>query len=111
LREDEKNAMKLVQPDPLELVKKAAPPEAEIVPLTWAFEDEDYNIAATASEYAKAESHYPSTLSVIPGSWRKMGSCGLTGYVIHAFYGNDTALKEYAPWPRFIKSRWCSLAS
>jgi hypothetical protein len=29
----------------LELVKKAAPPEAEIVPLTWAFEDEDYNIA------------------------------------------------------------------
>ena len=29
----------------LALVKKAAPPEAEIVPLAWAFEDEDYNIA------------------------------------------------------------------
>ena len=27
------------------LVQKAAPPEAEIVPLAWAFEDEDYNIA------------------------------------------------------------------
>ena len=37
--------MKPVPQELLELVKKAAPPEAEIVPLTWAFEDEDYNIA------------------------------------------------------------------
>ena len=29
----------------LELVKQATPPEAEIVSLAWAFEDEDYNIA------------------------------------------------------------------
>jgi hypothetical protein len=37
--------MKSVPRDLLELVQKTAPPEAEIVPLTWAFEDEDYNIA------------------------------------------------------------------
>jgi len=29
----------------LELVQKTAPPEAEVVPLSWAYEDEDYNIA------------------------------------------------------------------
>jgi hypothetical protein len=37
--------MKSTPQELLELVKKAAPPEAEIVPLAWAFEDEDYNIA------------------------------------------------------------------
>ena len=37
--------MKPVPQDLLELVQKTAPPEAEIVPLAWAFEDEDYNIA------------------------------------------------------------------
>ena len=37
--------MKSVPQELLELVKKATPPEAEIVPLAWAFEDEDYNIA------------------------------------------------------------------
>lgn len=37
--------MKPVPQELLELVKKIAPPEAEIVPLAWAFEDEDYNIA------------------------------------------------------------------
>jgi hypothetical protein len=37
--------MKSVPQELLELVKKAAPPGAEIVPLAWAFEDEDYNIA------------------------------------------------------------------
>jgi len=37
--------MKPAPQDLLELVQKTAPPEAEIVPLTWAFEDEDYNIA------------------------------------------------------------------
>ena len=39
---------------------------------------------ATANEYAKTESPYPSTLSVISGSWRKMGSSGLTGHGTHA---------------------------
>ena len=37
-----------MQPVPqelVELVRKTAPAEAEIVPLSWAFEDEDYNIA------------------------------------------------------------------
>jgi len=37
--------MKFVPQELQELVKKTAPPEAEIVPLSWAFEDEDYNIA------------------------------------------------------------------
>ena len=37
--------MKSVPQELLELVKKVTPPEAEIVPLAWAFEDEDYNIA------------------------------------------------------------------
>jgi hypothetical protein len=52
---------------------------------------------ATASEYAHIESRYPSTLSVIPGSWRKMESSGLTGDGIHGCYANDTAPKEHAP--------------
>src|SRR6266704_2238989 len=37
-----------VQPVPedlLALVKQTAPPEADVVPLLWAYEDEDYNIA------------------------------------------------------------------
>jgi hypothetical protein len=37
--------MKPVPQELLELVKKTAPPEAEIVPLSWAYEDEDYHIA------------------------------------------------------------------
>ena len=37
--------MKPVPQDLLELVKKAAPPEADVVPLPWAFEKEDYNLA------------------------------------------------------------------
>ena len=37
--------MKPVPQDLLDLVKKAAPPEADIVPLPWAYEDENYNIA------------------------------------------------------------------
>ena len=36
---------KPVPRDLLELVQKTAPPEAEVVPLSWAYEDEDYNIA------------------------------------------------------------------
>jgi len=45
LREIVKHALEPVPQALLELVKKAAPPEAEIVPLAWAYEDEDYNIA------------------------------------------------------------------
>ena len=40
--------MKLTKPVPqdlLELVQRTAPPEAHVVPLSWAYEDEDYNIA------------------------------------------------------------------
>lgn len=37
--------MSPVPQDLLALVQKTAPPEAEVVPLPWAFEDEDYNIA------------------------------------------------------------------
>ena len=36
---------KPVPQDLLELVQKMAPSEAEVVPLSWAYEDEDYNIA------------------------------------------------------------------
>jgi hypothetical protein len=36
---------KPVPQDLLELVQKTAPPEADVVPLSWAYEDEDYNIA------------------------------------------------------------------
>ena len=37
--------MKPVPQDLLNLVKKTAPPEAEIVPRPWAYEHEDHNIA------------------------------------------------------------------
>ena len=37
--------MKPVPDELLELVRKAAPSESEVVPLPWAYEDEDYNIA------------------------------------------------------------------
>lgn len=37
--------MKPVPQDLLELVKKVSPPEADVVPLSWAFEKEDYNLA------------------------------------------------------------------
>ena len=37
--------MKPVPTELVELVKKAVPPEAEVVPLPWAYEHEDYNIA------------------------------------------------------------------
>jgi len=36
---------KPVPQDLLELVQKTTPPEADVVPLSWAYEDEDYNIA------------------------------------------------------------------
>jgi|SoiMethySBSTD1v2_1073268.scaffolds.fasta_scaffold676333_1 hypothetical protein len=37
-------AVQPVPQDRIALVQTIAPPEAEIVPLTWVFEDEDYNI-------------------------------------------------------------------
>jgi hypothetical protein len=37
--------MKVVPQELLELVRKVAPPEADVVPLPWAFEKEDYNLA------------------------------------------------------------------
>ncbi len=38
-------AVQPVPQDLLALVQKTAPPEADVVPLSWAYEDEDYNIA------------------------------------------------------------------
>ena len=46
---------------------------------------------ATASEYAKSDSHDPSTLSVIPSSWHKRGSSGLTRPGTHACCASDTS--------------------
>lgn len=37
--------MKPVPTKLLELVKKVAPPESDVMPLAWPYEDEDYNIA------------------------------------------------------------------
>ena len=37
--------MKPAPTELVELVKKVAPPDAEVVPLLWAYEHEDYNIA------------------------------------------------------------------
>ena len=37
--------MKPVPQKLLERLQKIAPPEAEVIPLSWAFEQEDYNIA------------------------------------------------------------------
>jgi hypothetical protein len=37
--------MKPIPQELLERVQKVAPPEAEVLPLSWAFEQEDYNIA------------------------------------------------------------------
>jgi hypothetical protein len=42
--------MKPVPQELLDLIKKAGPPEAELVPLSWAFEQEDYNIAVVMAD-------------------------------------------------------------
>jgi hypothetical protein len=42
-----------VKPTPtelVELVKKVAPPEAEVMPLPWDYEHEDYNIAVVVPD-------------------------------------------------------------
>ena len=42
--------MKPVPTELMELVKKVAPPEAEVVPLDWAYEHEDHNIAVVVPD-------------------------------------------------------------
>jgi hypothetical protein len=42
--------MKPVPTELVELVKKVAPPEAEVVPLDWAYEHEDYNVAVVVPD-------------------------------------------------------------
>ena len=42
--------MKPVPTELVELVKKAAPPAAEVMPLPWAYEHEDYNIAVVVPD-------------------------------------------------------------
>ena len=42
--------MKPVPTELVELVKKAAPPVAEVMPLPWAYEHEDYNIAVVVPD-------------------------------------------------------------
>ena len=47
--------MKHVPIELLDLVKKAAPPEAEVVALAWPYEDEDYNIAVVVPDTTSYE--------------------------------------------------------
>jgi hypothetical protein len=47
--------MKAVSPELLELVHKTAPPVAEIVPLPWAYEHEDHNIAVIVQDIVAYE--------------------------------------------------------
>jgi hypothetical protein len=42
--------MKSIPQDLLELVKKTAPPEAEVLSLPWTYEDEDYAIAVVVPD-------------------------------------------------------------
>jgi hypothetical protein len=42
--------MKLVPTELIELVKKAAPPAAEILPLPWTYEHEDHDIAVVVPD-------------------------------------------------------------
>jgi len=42
--------MKPVPLELVELVKKAVPPGAEVMPLPWAYEHEDYNIAVVVPD-------------------------------------------------------------
>ena len=47
--------MKSVPQELVELVKQAAPPEAEVIPLPWNYEDEDYTIAMVISDAVNRE--------------------------------------------------------
>jgi hypothetical protein len=42
--------VKPVPTELMELVKQVAPPEAEVVPLDWAYEHEDYNLAVVVPD-------------------------------------------------------------
>jgi hypothetical protein len=47
--------MKPVPTELMKLVKKVVPPEAEVVPLDWAYEHEDYNIAVVVPDIVTYE--------------------------------------------------------
>jgi hypothetical protein len=47
--------MKSVPQDLVDLVKKAAPPEAEVIPLPWNYEDEDYTVAVVIPDAVDRE--------------------------------------------------------
>jgi hypothetical protein len=47
--------MKPVPQKLLERLQKIAPPEAEVIPLSWAFEHEDYNIAVVMPDTTTRE--------------------------------------------------------
>jgi hypothetical protein len=47
--------MKSVPQDLVDLVKKAAPPEAEVMPLPWNYEDEDYTVAVVIPDAVDRE--------------------------------------------------------
>ncbi len=47
--------MKSVPQDLVARVKKAAPPEAEVIPLPWNYEDEDYTIAVVIPDAVDRE--------------------------------------------------------
>ena len=50
--------------DLLALVQQTAPPEAEIVPLTWAYEDETYNIAVVVLDIVTADDVWQEVLPI-----------------------------------------------
>lgn len=66
--------MKPVPTELIELVKKAAPPAAEVMPLPWAYEHEDYNIAV-----------------VVPDTMTYEKARQLEGHLIDAVMDYDTA--------------------
>jgi hypothetical protein len=47
--------MKSVPQELVDLVKKAAPPEAEVIPLPWNYEDEDYTVAVVIPDAVDRE--------------------------------------------------------
>jgi hypothetical protein len=66
--------MKSVPQDLLELVKKTAPPEAEILPLPWPYEDEGHTIVV-----------------VVPDTLDRMGARQLRDRLIDAIMEYDDA--------------------
>jgi hypothetical protein len=70
--------MKSVPQDLLELVKKTAPPEAAVIPLPWAYEDEDYTIAV-----------------VVPDTIDRMSARQLREHLIEAIMDYDDAHETF----------------